>query len=55
VVAKTFTHNAELVLGGGKYLYHVVLMKVIKSMIIGLEHIDFKVSKFITEEAKYKE
>jgi hypothetical protein len=54
VVATTFTYNVELVLGGGKNIYHVVLMKVITSMITDLEHIDLKVSKFITEEPKYK-
>jgi hypothetical protein len=58
VVATTFTHNAELITKlvlGGKKLYHVVLMKVIKSMITDLENIDLKVSKFITEEPTYKE
>jgi hypothetical protein len=53
MVATTFMYNAELiakvVLERGKKLDHVLLMKVIKSMITDLEHIDIKASKFIKE------
>jgi hypothetical protein len=60
VVATTFWHNAELTKNRAssrkrKKLDHAVLMKVIKSMIIDLEHIDLKDSKFLKEEPKCKE